>query len=144
MVKMLFCRHNDIKVRSIYECHQSATATYYAHILNVTQTAQAQAIVDVQTTQTAQANATQTAYSLTATPWAAIQADIVRTRNEAERRVWWGEFVVTPLNVILLTLVVLLPMAGVVMAYQQLMPVLKLRLRTISRHNGSPLLLMER
>jgi hypothetical protein len=35
-------------------------------------------------------------------------------------------------------------MAGVVMAYQQLMPVLKLRLRTISRHNGSPLLLMER
>ena len=63
---------------------QAATATYSAYILNVTQTAQAQAILDVQATQTAQANATLTAYSLTATPWAALQAEIVRTRNESE------------------------------------------------------------
>ena len=123
---------------------QAASATYSAYILNVTQTGQAQAILDVHTAHTAQANATQTAYSLTATPWAAIQADIVRTRNEAERRAWWGEYVVTPLKVILITLVVLLLIVGGVMAYQRLMPVLELRLRTIiSRDNNNPLLLID-
>ena len=91
---------------------QAATATAFAGILNATQTAQARAIFDVQATYTAQANATQAAYSLTATPWAAIQADILRTQNEAERRAWWGEFVVTPLKVILITLVVLLLIVG--------------------------------
>jgi hypothetical protein len=108
---------------------QAATATYSAYILNVTHTAQV--------------HATQTAYSLTATPWAAIQEDIVRTRNEAERRAWWGDFVVTPLKVILSTLVVLLLIVGGVMAYRRLMPVLELRLRTIWRDNDSHLLLID-
>ncbi len=122
---------------------QAATATYSAYSLNVTKTAQAQAIIDVQATQAAQANATQTAYSLTATPWTAFQAEIVRTRNEAERRALWGEFVVTPLKVILITLVVLLLIVGGVIAYLRLIPVLELRLRTIARYNKSPLLLMD-
>jgi hypothetical protein len=123
---------------------QAATTTYSAYILNVTQTGQAQAILDVHIAHTAQANATLTAYSLTATPWAAIQADIERTRNEAERRALWGEYVVTPLKVILITLVVLLLIVGGVKAYQRLMPVLELRLRTIiSRDNDSPLLLID-
>jgi len=122
---------------------QAATATYSAYILNVTQTAQAQAILDVQATNSAQANATLTAYSLTATPWAGIQADIVQTRNESGRRAWWGDFVVTPLKVILITLVVLLLILGGVMAYWRLLPVLELRLRTISSDNDSPLLLVD-
>jgi len=122
---------------------QAVTATYSASILNITQTAQAQAILDVQATQTAQAYATLTAYPLTATPWAALQADILRIRNESRRRAWWGEFVVTPLKVILLTMVVLLLIVGGVMAYRRLMPALELRLRTISRDNDSPLLLVD-
>jgi hypothetical protein len=122
---------------------QAATATYSAYIFNVTQTAQVQALLDVQATQTAQAKATQTAYSLTATPWAAIQADIVRTRNEAERRALWEEIVVTPLKVILFTLVVLLLIVGGVKAYQRLMPILELRLRTISRYDSNPWLLVD-
>ncbi len=122
---------------------QAATATYSAYIFNVTQTAQAQAILEIQATRAAQANATLTAYSLTATPWAALQADIARTRNEAERRAWWGEFVVTPLAVILLTLVVLLLIVGGVLAYRRLMPALELRLRTISRTDDNPLLLVD-
>jgi hypothetical protein len=122
---------------------QAATATYSTYSFYVLQTAQAQAIQDVQTTQTSQAMATRTAASLTATPWAAIQADIVRTRNEAERRALWDEFIVTPLKVILMTLVVLLLITGGVLAYQRLMPVLELRLRTISRCNDSPLLLVD-
>jgi len=116
---------------------------YSAYILNVTQTAQAQAMLDVQATHTAQANATATAYSLTATPFAALQAEIVRTQNESERRALWEEFVVTPLKVILFTLVVFLLIVGGVMAYRRLMPVLELRLRTISRDNDSPFLLVD-
>jgi hypothetical protein len=122
---------------------QDATATDSAYIRNVTQTVQAQVVLDVQGTHTALMNATLAAYSLTATPWAAIQADIVRTRNESNRRAWWREFVATPLKAILFTLLVLLLIVGGVMVYRQLMPVLELRLRTISRNNDSPLLLME-
>lgn len=120
---------------------QITTATYSAYILNVTQTAQAQELLDVQSTHAAQANATYTSYSLTATPWAVIQSDIVRTRNEANRRALWGEFVVTPLKVIMTTLVVVLLIVGGVLAYRRLMPVLELGLRTIiSGDNDRPLL----
>jgi hypothetical protein len=121
----------------------AATATYSVYLQRLSQIAQAQAMLNLQATQTAQTNATLTAYPLTATPWAAIQADILRKRNEAERRALWDEFVVTPLKVILLTLVVLLLIVGGVMAYRQLIPALELRLRTISRDNDSPLLLVD-
>ncbi len=110
---------------------QAATATYSAYILNVTETAQAKAMLDVQ--------ATQNAYSLTATPWAITQADITRTRNETERRAWWEEFVVTPLIVILLTLVVLLLIVGGVLVYQRLKPAPD----TTEREDESPLRLVD-
>lgn len=120
---------------------QITTATYSAYILSVTQTAQAQEILDVQATRAAQANSTYTAYSLTATPWAAVQSEIVRSRDEANRRALWGEFVVTPLKVILATLVAVLLIVGGVMAYRRLMPVLELGLRSIiSRDDYHPLL----
>jgi hypothetical protein len=122
---------------------QAVTATFTAYLFIVTQTAQAQAILDVQATQVAQAKATRMAYSLTATPFAALQADIIRARNEAGRRALWGEFVVTPVKLILTTLVVLLLLLGGVVAYQRLMPLLELRLRTISRYDDSPLLLLD-
>jgi len=47
------------------------------------------------------------------------------------------------LKVILLTLFVLLLIAGGVIVYRRLIPVLELRLRTISRNNDSPLLLVD-
>jgi hypothetical protein len=122
---------------------QAATATYSTYVFNVTQTAQAQAILDIHAARTAQANATRVAYSLTATPHAAIQSEIVRARNEADRRALWGEFVVTPLTLILLTVVALLLIVGGVLAYQRLMPALELRLRTVSRHNDSDLYLLD-
>jgi hypothetical protein len=98
---------------------QSQAATEYAG-----QTAQAQAI------------ATQTAFSLTATPLAAIQAGI-------ERRAWWQEYVISPVKVTLLILVVLMLIVGGVLAYRRLMPVLELRLRTISRDTDSDLRLVD-
>jgi len=120
---------------------QAVTAIYSGYILKVTQTAQAQVMQDVQTTNAALTNATLAAYSLTATPWAAFQAEIVRSRNETNRQAWWGEFVVTPLKLILFSLVVILLIVGGVLAYQRFMPVLELHLRTIWRDNESPLLL---
>jgi len=123
---------------------QDATATESAYIRNVTQTAQAQVMLDVQATHAVQANATLAAYALTATPWAAIQAGIVRSQNESNRRAWWGEFIVTPLKLILFSLVVILLIVGGVLAYQRLMPVLELRLRTIWADNNNPLLLVSR
>jgi len=122
---------------------QDATATSSAYTLKATQTARAQELLAIQSMHTVQAYATQTAASLTATPWTALQADILRTRNENARRAIWNEFVVTPLTVILITLVVLLLIVGGVMAYLQLMPALELRLRTIYRNNDGPLLLAD-
>jgi hypothetical protein len=123
---------------------RAATATYSTYILNVTQTAHIQALLDVQTTQTAGAKATATAYSLTATPFAAIQSEIVRIREASERRALWEEFVVTPVKLVLFILVVLLLMLGGVLAYRQLMPVLELRLRTLSGDYNSPYLMVDR
>jgi hypothetical protein len=123
---------------------QDATATDFAYIRNVTQTAQGLVMLDIQATQAALSNATLAAYSLTATPWSAIQADIVQTRNESNRQAWWKEFVATPLKAILFTLLVLLLIVGSVLVYLRLMPVLELRLRTIWRENSNPLLLVRR
>jgi hypothetical protein len=110
-----------------------ATAIHSAYVLNVTQTAQS-----------AQGIATQRAYILTATPLAALQDSIVRTQNKANRTALWDEFVIVPLKVILSTLVILLLIYGGVLAYRRLMPVLELRLRTISRGNGrKPLILLD-
>ena len=123
---------------------QAATATYSAYILNITQIAQAQELEDIQALKTAQANATLMTYSLTATPWAAIQADIARKQDKAEQRASREEFVATFLKFILITLAALLLIAGGVLAYQRLMPVLELRLRTIiSRDNDSLILLKD-
>ena len=122
----------------------AATAAYSAYIFNATQTAQSQAFHANQTMQVAQVLATQRAYALTATPLAALQASNVRTQDRADRRAVWEEFVVTPLNLVLSTLVILLLIVGGVLAYRQLMPVLELRLRTISRGYGNnPLVLLD-
>jgi hypothetical protein len=110
----------------------AATATYSVYLFNYTQTVHAQAMLDNRATYIAQANATLTAYPLTATPWAALQANVLRLQKEADQRAWWKQFVVTPLTVALLTLVVLLLIVGGVIAYWQLLPALELRLRTIS------------
>jgi hypothetical protein len=115
-------------VAATAESH-AATATYAAYALNVTQTAQAQAIRDVHAAGTAQAQATLTAYPLTATPEAAIEAYIVRDREQRERRAWWEEFVVTPVRAILSTLIIVLLIAGGVIAFRRLLPALEFRLR---------------
>ena len=120
----------------------AATATYSAYVFNVTQTAQIQAYFDNQSTQNAQVLANQRAYALTATPMAAILSSYIRTQDRADQRAFWQDFIVTPLNLVLSTLVILLLILGCVLAYRQLMPVLELRLRTISRGYGNSSLIL--
>jgi hypothetical protein len=107
---------------------QAATATYSTYIMNITQTSEAEAALIVRARQTAEMDATRTAYSLTATPWAAIQADLVRLHEEAERRAEWQAYVVNPVKIFLLILAVLLLIAGGVIAFDRLLPVLEYRL----------------
>jgi hypothetical protein len=113
---------------------QAATATYSSYNLSVTQTAQIQANLDIRATQAA-------AYSLTTTPRAEMQASIARLQDEAEREAQWQAYIVNPIKVILSTLVILLLIAGGVMAFRRLMPVLELRLRTIVHINETALLM---
>lgn len=118
----------------------AVTATAATYILQVTQTAQAQAILVRHAAETAQVRATQTAYPLTATPAAATQAYLVRTREGRERRALWEEFVVTPVKAVLTTLVIVLLIVGGVLAFRRFMPALEYRLRNPRRSgNAIPL-----
>jgi hypothetical protein len=108
----------------------TARAEYYAQV-----------ILNSKATETAQAKATQTAYSLTATPLAAIQAaNVFQQRQNEKQSLWRG--IVTPLEIILITLIVLLLIAGCVLAYRRFMPVLELRL-LIPRSNNPSLILID-
>jgi hypothetical protein len=96
-------------------------ATQAAYNLSITQTAQAQAILDVQAAQTAQVNATGTAFSLTATPLAALQADLARIQAEADQVARWENYVVAPLKAAFWLAAGLLLIVGVLLAYRWLM-----------------------
>jgi hypothetical protein len=121
------------KATALAQSH-AATATYSSYSLSVTQTAQAQAHLDVRATQAA-------VYSLTATPRAGIQANLARLQDEAKREAQWQAYIINPIRVILSTLVILLLIAGGVIAYHRLMPVLELRMRTIVHRNETALLM---
>jgi hypothetical protein len=122
----------------------AATATVATYNLYATETAQAQAILDGQAAGTAQARATQTAYPLTATPEAAMQAYIIRSRDQRERRALWNEFVVTPVTAILSAVVIILLIAGGVITFRRLLPIVEFRLRNpYGERNMPPRSLME-
>jgi hypothetical protein len=122
---------------------QAATATYSTYILNVTQTAHAQAILDNHATETAQAIVALTAIPLTITPLAATQAAILFQQKKYERQSFWRE-IVTPLKVVLTTLVILLLIVGSILAFRRFMPVLEFRLlNPPGNGNISPLFLVD-
>lgn len=118
---------------------QALTVEYAAYERQVTQTAQAQAALDVQSTQTAQTYATLSAYMLSATPRAVMQADVNRRQNTADRRDWWEAYIYTPLIVLLVVLLIV----GGVLAFRRLMPVVELRLRSLSSNENEPGLMLD-
>jgi len=98
----------------------AAAATQSAYQVNVTQTAQAQEMVNAQVQQTAQAAAALTAYPLTATPFAATQAALLMQQYDREQRSF-EEQVVAPLIPILVILDILLIMLGLFLAFRRFM-----------------------
>lgn len=122
---------------------QAVTATYAAYILIVTQTAQGQMQLDAQDMRYAQANATQQAYSLTATPMAILQSERIQAQAESNRKSVWMDFVVNPLTVFLMTLIILVIILGWVLAYKRFMPVFELGLRKFVQEDNRPVVLLE-
>ena len=137
---------------AMLETRSAATAywasTAQAGTASALQTAQAGAAQASQTAQagTVSAIQTATAWPVTATPLAATQAAIARAQAEAERRAYWSRFaepfqVIAPWLLLFATLGILL--AGAMLAYRRLMPVVEMRLRTVSRGgNDAPLILL--
>jgi len=93
------------------------TATYSAYERNVTETVQAQLILNAQATQAAQALATLTAYPLTATPFAVTQAALLMQEYDREQQSFVDR-VVAPLIPIVATLVLVLFILVIVLAYR--------------------------
>ncbi len=83
---------------------EAATAAFLSDLLNATQTAQAQAELAL----ISQTNATQQAFSLTATTGAALMAAAAQKQDEAEQKARWTTFVVNPVKAALLILLVVL------------------------------------
>jgi hypothetical protein len=95
-------------------------ATQSAYLVNVTQTAHAQEIVNVQVQQTAQAVAALTAYPLTATPYAVTQAALLMQQYDREQQSF-EEKIVAPLIPVFVILDILLIMLGLFLAFRRFM-----------------------
>jgi hypothetical protein len=105
---------------------EAATAAFLSDHLNATQTAQAQVELAARGTLTSQTNATEQAYSLTATTGAALMAAAVQKQDEAEQKARWTTFVVNPVKAVLLALLVLLLIVVGVMFAWRLFQVLEI------------------
>ena len=116
---------------------QAATATQSAYLVNVTQTAQAQAILDAQVKQTVQAVAASTAYPLTATPFAMTQAALLMQQYDREQQSFVDQ-VVAPLIPIVAILVLVLFILVIILAYRRYNPMPWPRRLLTPRVNVSP------
>ena len=115
------------------------TATYSAQAIQVTETAQAQMILNAQATQAAQQVETLTAYPLTATPFAVTKAALLMQEYDREQQAFINR-VVAPLIPIVGTLVLLLLVLLIVLAYRRwrYLPVLRPRRLGGIRANLAP------
>jgi hypothetical protein len=120
--------HQTVQAEAVLTAYP-LTATYLAYERNVTETEQAQLILNAIALQDAQAIATLTAYPRTATPYAVTQAALLMQQYNQEQRSFIDQ-IVTPLIPILATVVLVLFILVIVLAYRRslLMPLAR-RLR---------------
>ena len=120
------------------------TATYSAQSLNATETLQAMLMLNAQAEQDAHAMTTLTAYPLTATPLAATQAAILMQEYAKEQQSFVDR-VVTPLIPIVATLVLVLFVLVIVLAYRRVIPIPWPRRLSTARGNvnSSPLIMID-
>ena len=101
--------------------NSAATATHSAYLMNVTQTARAQAALDSLALQTAQAIETLTAYPRTATPFAVTQAALLMQKYDREQQSFINQ-IVTPLIPILVVVDLVLFILILIRAYRRFLP----------------------
>jgi hypothetical protein len=117
----------------------AAAATHSAYLVHVTQTAQAQAILDFQASQTAQAVAALTTYPLTATPLAVTQAALLMQEYWREQQSFIDRVVSPSLPIVASTFALLLLILIIVLARRRFMPVSWPPRLRIARVNVNPL-----
>jgi hypothetical protein len=125
-----------------------ATQDQQRYEIGLTQTASLAQTQSAKATETAHAYQTATAWPQTATPMAATQQVIIARAEAAQRRAQWEQILI-PLQVIALALlglcVLILLILGAVVAYRRLLPILELRLRTVSRgEHDAPLIILDK
>jgi hypothetical protein len=116
---------------------RAATSAQSAYLVNITQTAQAQAILDAQVVQTAQAAASLTAYPKTATPFAVTQAALLMQQYDREQQSFVDK-VVAPLIPIVAILDLILFILLIVLAYRWHIPMPWSRRLPIARVKVTP------
>ena len=123
--------------------NSAAAATRSTYLVNVTQTAQAQAIQDAQASQIAQAVVALQFYPLTATPFAATQAALLMQQYAREQKSFVDR-IVSPLIPIVATIfVLLLFILVIVVAYRRYMLIPWPRRLRIGHVNVNPLIMID-
>lgn len=117
---------------------RAAAATHSASLVNVTQTARAQAILGAQVLQTAQDAAALTASPLTATPFAVTQAALLMQQYDREQQSFEDRVVVPLIPILATILVLLLIILVIVLTYRRFMPMPWSRRLGIARVNVNP------
>lgn len=115
----------------------NATATQAAFLMNRSQTAQVQAILEGYAQQTVQAVAAMTAYPLTATPYAKTQAAMLMQQYDREQRAFENQ-ILAPLVPYFALFVVLMVLLVVVLVYRRYRPGLWARRLRLGSGNMTP------
>lgn len=115
----------------------AATASQSAYLLNVSQTSQAQAILDTQIAQTSQAVIALTAYPLTATPFAKTQAALYAEQRQRDWQLFFDREIL-PSIPILAAIALVMFIIIVVMIYRRSQLVTWLRPLHIARFKKGP------
>ena len=125
--------------------NNAATVIQSIHLVNATRTAQVQAFLDLQAVKTNQAAAGQTAYPLTATPLAVVQAALLMQEYNREQQSFINQ-VVAPLIPILIILDMLLMVVTMIIAYRRYMmlrPWPRLLPLTRGYHTPRPMIIID-
>jgi hypothetical protein len=99
---------------------KAATATQAAYLVYLDRTVQAQATIDAQTQQTAEAIAAMTSYPMTATPLAMTEAALIMQQYGREQRAFEDQ-IVTPLMPFFVLFIVLLGILVIILTYRRFM-----------------------
>ena len=121
----------------------AAAATASANRANLALIAQAQVIMDGETTQTAQAVAALAAYPLTATPFAATQAALLQQQYDREQKAFVDRIVSPAIPIIVFILFLLVLILIISLFYRRVIPSMYPRRLRIGRINANPLVMID-